>query len=805
MTQSTYHALLMSTFISMAPINAADLNQASGADFRPAEHLCPITQEVMQDPVVASDGFSYERDAILKWIKDHHTSPMTRAVMVNDVHPNQNLRAVISEWKAEALGKRSVLADMSPDEIIEVLLEEFARNEALLSPEYTARDKDIVVFLGNTGAGKSTLINFLAGKELQSVGQGYALVDSSDPRAMPIGTHLFNSETLYPKSIDISDVESIPDVETIPDVENIPGVENTSLRFFDLPGLNDTDGSVRNLVNAAFVRHILLDAKTVRFVYVAGQDQFTADRGQSVQKTIDVLSQLFVTATDPSRPLDSGLFVVSKEDGLLKDITTGTNANMPKQIQLWKAKGHIAPMYHSRLNHQNTPQHREDLLRRIVALAPQKLISINVGGLYPAETRRDIERMYGRMYESAYQKAAADHGKTLTELKSTLALWQRETFWDEFEARHVYHLYPSINVLKDLTIQTYSRVRNKFIQEQDVSRKKNIERMKRLMEDKGITIEQETRRRAETVISRMRAEQGQFGGVPYDFANHSMYWNAVCGPEELSKITKDTTEQEIIRKAYSQWVGEHYQRQIANNPVMLELQRKVEELSRYVADQQRKLERLESSSIAVAAITRPFASRSEVVIPDIAKGHEAVYHQFLRGKLVYKPDPNSDAGRIEFPISALTNPLAGTFDISGCGDSAEHLSISTGFRTVVNPANKSKLEVWIVPRFVIDNDPEAHAYARDLRGIDALTGQPFAVLFNWGGWSNLSGHKVAAAGDDNLFDTLRASWCYYALKTAVGESGYVQSGFDSIRYSLRSITHFSYITSLANMFTFMSE
>ncbi len=750
MTRSTYRALLLSTFISMgAPIHAADLNQALGAELRPSEHLCPITQEVMQDPVVASDGFSYERAAILQWINAQHTSPMTRKFMVNDVHPNQNLRNVISEWKPEAIGKRSVLADMTPDEIIKVLREEFARNEALLSPESTARDKDIVVFLGNTGAGKSTLVNFMAGKKLQIIGQRYALEDSSDPKAMPIGTQLFNSETLFPKSIDISDVETIPDVEIISDVES------TSLRFFDLPGLNDTDGSVRNLVNAAFVRHILLEAKTVRFVYVAGEDQFSADRGQSVQKTINALSQLFVTATDPSRPLDSGLFVVSKEDGLMKDIMNGTDANMPRQIQLWKAKGHIAPMYHSRLNHQNTPQHRQDLLRRIVTLTPQKLISINVGGLYPAETRSDIERMYGRMYESAYQKAEADQGQTLTELESTLMLWQQETFWDEFEAMYVYHLYPSINVLKDLTIQSYSRVRNKFIQEQEVSRKKHIEQVQRLMQDKAVKIEQETRKRAESVIRRIRLEQEQFGVVPYDFANNSMYWDAVCRPEELNKITKDPTEQEIIRKAYSQWIGEHYQRQVANNPVMLELQRQVKELSRHVEDQQRKLERLENSSIAVAAIERPLASRSDVVIPDIARGHEEVYHRFLKGKLIYKPDPNSDAGRREFPIAALANPLEGTFDLSGCGDVAQHLSISTGFRKGVNPANKNKVEVWIVPRFVIDKDPVAQAYARELAEIGALSGKPFDVFFNWGGWDNVSRFWVAPASADNLFANYR--------------------------------------------------
>jgi hypothetical protein len=31
----------------------------------------------MQDPVIASDGYTYERSAIMNWIKNNNTSPMT--------------------------------------------------------------------------------------------------------------------------------------------------------------------------------------------------------------------------------------------------------------------------------------------------------------------------------------------------------------------------------------------------------------------------------------------------------------------------------------------------------------------------------------------------------------------------------------------------------------------------------------------------------------------------------------------------------------------------------------------------------
>ena len=35
----------------------------------PDEFLCPISQEIMQDPVICSDGSSYERKVIEKWFE----------------------------------------------------------------------------------------------------------------------------------------------------------------------------------------------------------------------------------------------------------------------------------------------------------------------------------------------------------------------------------------------------------------------------------------------------------------------------------------------------------------------------------------------------------------------------------------------------------------------------------------------------------------------------------------------------------------------------------------------------------------
>ena len=45
----------------------------------PEEIVCPITHEIMLDPVVAADAHTYERKAIETWLQQKKTSPMVSA------------------------------------------------------------------------------------------------------------------------------------------------------------------------------------------------------------------------------------------------------------------------------------------------------------------------------------------------------------------------------------------------------------------------------------------------------------------------------------------------------------------------------------------------------------------------------------------------------------------------------------------------------------------------------------------------------------------------------------------------------
>ncbi|KAG8559892.1 hypothetical protein GDO81_017481 [Engystomops pustulosus] len=65
----------------------------------PEEFLCPITCEIMKDPVIASDGYSYERKAIESWISTKRTSPMTNLPLENLLlTPNRTLKMALNRW-----------------------------------------------------------------------------------------------------------------------------------------------------------------------------------------------------------------------------------------------------------------------------------------------------------------------------------------------------------------------------------------------------------------------------------------------------------------------------------------------------------------------------------------------------------------------------------------------------------------------------------------------------------------------------------------------------------------------------------
>ena len=60
------------------------------------EYTCPITAEIMTDPVSTLDGFTYERTAITEWLRTNDTSPSTGAKLESKrLIPNITVRCLL--------------------------------------------------------------------------------------------------------------------------------------------------------------------------------------------------------------------------------------------------------------------------------------------------------------------------------------------------------------------------------------------------------------------------------------------------------------------------------------------------------------------------------------------------------------------------------------------------------------------------------------------------------------------------------------------------------------------------------------
>lgn len=71
---------------------------------------CPITGAIMNEPVIAPDGYTYEKSAIESWLNVKNISPITRQPMsILDLMPNRALKDAIEQYLGNTSSKRSAL------------------------------------------------------------------------------------------------------------------------------------------------------------------------------------------------------------------------------------------------------------------------------------------------------------------------------------------------------------------------------------------------------------------------------------------------------------------------------------------------------------------------------------------------------------------------------------------------------------------------------------------------------------------------------------------------------------------------
>merc|ERR1712093_137317 len=90
------------------------MGDAANFDECPDAFLCPISLDMMTDPVIMSDGYSYEKAVAVDWLSRKVMSPMTGKPLGNTMLiPNVALRHSIEDFLAR---KAKQTASIAPEE-----------------------------------------------------------------------------------------------------------------------------------------------------------------------------------------------------------------------------------------------------------------------------------------------------------------------------------------------------------------------------------------------------------------------------------------------------------------------------------------------------------------------------------------------------------------------------------------------------------------------------------------------------------------------------------------------------------------
>ena len=75
---------------------------------------CPISFDLMTEPVITPSGVTYDRQSLLRWINLHNQDPNTRQpITVQHVYPNLALRDQIESWMIGARSNTTASRDAS--------------------------------------------------------------------------------------------------------------------------------------------------------------------------------------------------------------------------------------------------------------------------------------------------------------------------------------------------------------------------------------------------------------------------------------------------------------------------------------------------------------------------------------------------------------------------------------------------------------------------------------------------------------------------------------------------------------------
>ena len=158
----------------------------------PPEFVCPLTLDVMQAPLLSREGHNYERHAILQWVAQHGTSPLTRQVLQpSHLVTNKALQTKIQLFLKQhnVVHHQGKANDEGTADQDELSSHDFVGY--VVSPAATTTSKQQPSSTVSSDAVSLTMsLHNLAASTLQAQGQAQLQQDENESQAVPSQDHL---------------------------------------------------------------------------------------------------------------------------------------------------------------------------------------------------------------------------------------------------------------------------------------------------------------------------------------------------------------------------------------------------------------------------------------------------------------------------------------------------------------------------------------------------------------------------------------------------------------------------------------
>lgn len=159
-----------------------------------------------------------------------------------------------------------------------------------------ARGKDIICILGNTGAGKSTFINYVEGVEYEHVRVEFEslLSEGEGEKTRKVETRSVLQPKTGSKVPEIMKVSHSLKSETfVPDVKDAVGDLGEGVVWADCPGFLDSRGEEIKIANAINISKVLTAAKSMRVVVLINKASVDAAKSQGITELRRMIVDLF--------------------------------------------------------------------------------------------------------------------------------------------------------------------------------------------------------------------------------------------------------------------------------------------------------------------------------------------------------------------------------------------------------------------------------------------------------------------------------------------------------------------------------